>query len=82
MPSKRKFFKTVIQVEILSEDTPFTSLDLEEVSAAITVGDCSGIVKHISTTGLTGTEAAKELQGQASDPEFFCLDEDGNDLES
>lgn len=36
-----KFYRTVIQVEVLSED-PFECTDLGEVNYAIAEGDCSG----------------------------------------
>ena len=40
---KRAFYRTVIQVEILSEE-PFRHSNLNDVYHAITSGDCSGKV--------------------------------------
>jgi hypothetical protein len=79
---KPKFFKTVIQVTILSEDEPIgADLDLHQICDEITYGDCSGISKVISTEKLCGKRAAKLLIEQGSDPEFFNLDKNGNKLE-
>jgi len=79
--SKRNFYKTVIQVEVLCEESPFEWDDLNSVAYAINSGECSGSVREISTNRLTGAEAAKALQAQGSGTEFFRLDADGNDVE-
>lgn len=76
--SNRIFYKTVINVEILSED-PFEWDDLNDVHYAITNGDCSGLVEESYRTVLSSQEAAKELIRHSSDPNFFDLDNDGND---
>lgn len=78
--TKRKFYKTIIEVEVLSED-PFRCSDLEAVQYEITEGHCSGVVKNKGSKALNGEQAAKALLKQGSDPEFFCLDKDGNDSE-
>jgi hypothetical protein len=77
VPSKRKFFKTVFKVIVLSEDA-LVNASLAEVAYMITEGDCSGDVSTESTEELTAKQAAEELQAQGSSPEFFMLDEDGN----
>lgn len=79
--SKRKFFKTTFKVEVLSEESPVEWDDLGDVAYAITEGDCSALTLDEKVKRLTGSEAAKELRRQGSDPEFFRLDEDGNELE-
>ena len=79
--AKRKFYKTVLQVEVLSEDTPINCENLDQVGYAITEGDCSGVVRTVSTVKMTGAQAAKALQEQGSDPEFFGLDSEGNEVE-
>lgn len=79
--SKRKFYKTVIQVEVLSEE-PYKYESLSDVSFDICEGNCSGTVNSIEENiVLSSKEAAKELKKQGSDPEFFQLDKDGNNLE-
>jgi len=76
--SKRQFHKTVIKVTVLSEE-PYDNTDIDQLAHDITDGDCSGDVEIVSSKVLTGRQAAKALQGQGSDPDFFRLTEDGKD---
>lgn len=78
--AKRKFFKTVVTVEVLSEDFPVSSTDLGEIHEMITTGDCSGVVKITSAEELSPQHAARALVEQGSDPEFFDLHEDGSNV--
>lgn len=80
MLSKRKFYRTVVQVEVLSEE-PYDFEDLEQVRYDITEGHCSGQVTTLPTEEVDGPAMAKLLRGQGSDPEFFELDEQGNDVD-
>jgi hypothetical protein len=75
--SARKFYKTIIQVEVLSEE-PFEWDTLGDVDYAIRE-DCSGVVREISSEVLTGKQAADALLAQGSDPGFFMLTPNGND---
>lgn len=79
--SARKFYRTVYTVEVLSE-TPITRLlDLNEINYMITYGDCSGSIQIQENGEIDSTIAAKLLIAQGSDPEFFRIDENGNDIE-
>jgi hypothetical protein len=78
--TKRKFYKTIITVEVLSEK-PLQYSDLSHVHYEITDGHCSGIYSNDSPKILNGKQTAKALLKQGSDPEFFCLDKNGNDSE-
>ena len=79
--TERKFYKTVIRVEVLSEDYPISEdLSLAEIHHAITEGDCSGVCAFDPPRQLTGAEAAEELMEQGSDPGFFQLNEQGDSL--
>lgn len=81
MVSKRKFYKTVIRVTVLSEED-WTDWDsLSAVDYDITDGPCVGDIKTISHEEIDGKQAAKELMEARSDPEFFMLDENGDDNE-
>ena len=81
MPAnQRKYHRTVIQVEVLSEE-PYTVEDLKDVSYDISEGHCSGQVEVLLREEVDGTSMAKLLLEQGSDPEFFRLDGDGNDLD-
>lgn len=79
--SKRKFYKTIIQIEVLSE-TPYSSTDLEKINEDITNGAQSGHIEVIvDSEVLDSKTCVKSLKAQGSDPEFFCLDIHGNDTE-
>tara|TARA_Y100000310_G_C20357110_1_gene657194 strand:+ start:122 stop:373 length:252 start_codon:yes stop_codon:yes gene_type:complete len=79
--SKRQFWKTILHIEILSEDEPYDFLNYEDLKYDVTDGHYSAVVKTLQEELLTPEEAAKALQKQGSDPEFFQLDEDGNEVE-
>jgi len=72
------FFKTIIQIEVLSEGQPVDDLDLRQIAHEICDGDCVGASSLISKQELTGKECADELYELGSEPEFFGLDDDGN----
>jgi hypothetical protein len=76
----RKFYKTVLQVEVLSEG-PYQPESLEQVHHDITEGDCSGEWKIVRSKELNGRQAARALLKQASDPGFFSLTKAGEDAE-
>lgn len=74
----RKFYKTTIKVEILSEE-PVSFDDLYGVHLAITDGDCSGDWQVTSVKKLNGRQAVRELSLQGSSPSFFFLSPEGED---
>lgn len=78
--SKKKYYRTIIKLEVLSED-PYEFQDIESTAFDITQGECSGEVSlPVISQELSGKKMAKALQAQGSDPEFFGLDADGNQL--
>lgn len=77
----RKFYRQVFTVEVLSEDVPLRCDNLSEIDYAITYGDRSGMVNETVCEEVTAEKMAQLLMDQGSDPEFFRIDEDGNDLE-
>lgn len=79
--SKRQFWLTRVIVEVLSEEEPVQYQDLSDLHYAITDGECSGKIKTDNVVMLEGEAAAKALQEQGSDSEFFQLDAEGNDIE-
>jgi len=80
MPSERTFYKTIVQFEILSEE-PVEQVDLETMHYQVTEGHWSGRFLETTEEVLDGPAAAKALQAQGSDPEFFNLNSDGEDVE-
>jgi hypothetical protein len=81
---ERKFFKTTITVEVISEGAPMDCVtDLRDPHAAIVDGPCSGDIKITAVKELTPGKAAAELIKQGSEPEFFGLedcDQEARDL--
>ena len=76
---KPKYHRTVIQVEVLSEE-PYEFENLGNLAYDIEEGDCSGSASIVEIKELTGKQMAKALKSQGSDPEFFQLDKDGNSI--
>ena len=81
MTSKRKFYVTKYVVTLLSEEPLKSAMSLEEVAYAMNEGECSGEVEAFPAKKVGAKKMAKLLQAQGSDPEFFHIDEEGNDTE-
>jgi len=77
--SERKFYKTIIEVTVLSEE-PLQPMSLGELSYETMEGDMSATLDTKEEITLTGKEAADALKAQGSEPEFFEIDKEGNDL--
>ena len=77
--SKRKFYKTVISVTVLSEE-PFEYENLSQVIYAIGEGDCSGEYHTTEAKVITARQVVRALKAQGSDPDFFQLNEKGQDI--
>jgi len=79
--TSQKFYRTVIQIEILSEE-PYKTENILNISHDITEGHYSGSLTDIvRNEEKSGKEMADLLLAQHSDPGFFCLNEDGSALE-
>ena len=73
--------RTEIKVVVLSEE-PFDFTNLATVAHAITDGDCSGECTVLRQKWLVGKAAADAVIAQGSDPEFFGIDDDGDDKDT
>ena len=80
--SKRKFYRTLVQIEILSE-TPYPSTtDLEKIQDDITNGAQVGEVSVVTDSEVMDVKTCVErLFAIGSDPEFFSLNKHGHDTE-
>jgi len=76
----RKFYKTLITLEVLSEDPIPPWMELPAIIQEASEGSFSATIRDNVEAEVTGKEMAALLQDQASDPEFFQLDAEGNDL--
>jgi hypothetical protein len=80
--AKKKIYKSVLKVEILSEEPLDDCLSLSDIDCQITNGDWSGTEEwDTHNIELVGKEAADAIIHQGSDPDFFQMDEDGNDID-
>jgi len=78
----RKFWRTRITIDVLSEDVPMSDdADLESVAYDIDQGDCVGKIVWADPEELTPKEMADALLDANCEPEFFGLDEDGKSTE-
>ena len=83
MSKQKTIYKTIVQIEILSEE-PFdeTEESIASIAHKIDEGDWSGVYNQIGESiPLTGKEAVDEITGQGSEPGFFQMDDEGNELE-
>lgn len=78
----RVFYKTIITIEVLSEDPIPDGMSVENIAKEAMEGSYSmqTLGEPIETV-LNGKEAADALLEQGSDSSFFQLTEDGNDVE-
>lgn len=80
----RKFYRTTYAVELLSEEPLDASPGLQGLRNLLyraLEDDLSGRVIAGKVEELTGEQAANALLVQGSEPGFFRLAEDGQDLE-
>jgi hypothetical protein len=66
-------------IEILSEED-ISDLSLGAIGYEIQCGDCSGEIIKKESEVVTSQEMAKLLINQSSDPAFFGLDENGEEI--
>lgn len=79
--AERKFYRTTITIDVLSEETPLDEdMTLTEIDYVITEGDCVGGNLSMAVEELTREECAEALTAMGSEPGFFdLLDEDEED---
>ncbi len=79
--TSRLFYKTILAIEVLSEEPIGDDMNPESIIREAIEGDFSMRELPRTATVLSGLEAAKALEEQASDPSFFQLTEEGEDDE-
>lgn len=82
--AKDKFFRTVVQVEILSrgkKPPAEDDLSLATIADECSMGDWSGMKTVIISDEVEPHEMADMLVKQGSSPEFLGLKEDGSEDE-
>lgn len=80
---QKKLYRTIIRFEILSEEKIGDGLSLSDIDEMTTNGHCSGrfLKSEEQDKIIKGKAAADATKAQGSDPEFFQMDENGNELE-
>lgn len=80
--TERKFYLHRWVFEMISEEPLPSWLSAREVIHMAEEGDCVGqMFEESLNEELDGQRAADELYGMGSEPGFFLLDDDGNDIE-
>jgi hypothetical protein len=75
----RRYYRTVIQIEVLSTDPTPRDAELETVAWQIREGDWSGDTTIVSVEEVDAQRMAELLIAQGSDPEFLLGDEEDDD---
>ena len=75
----RKFFKTTITFEVLTQEPIPDGMLLESIIANTIHGDYVGKQPTFETKELNGEQTVEELMESGSEPDFFQLDFDGDD---
>ena len=81
---KKTIYRHLLTVEVLSEEPldPSMSWSLRDIACEIYDGSFSGATTWTTVNEpLTGKVAVKTILAQGSDPEFFRMDNDGNEIE-
>lgn len=80
--AKKKLYRTVIQIEVLSEDPIPEGMSLDQIEEECNTGSFSGVHDFIKTNEvIEGEEAVKAVMAQGSSPDFFQMDENGDEIE-
>ena len=78
----RKIYRTIIQLTVLSEEPLHEGMGIDEIDANCEDGDFCGKADWIKVNEeVIGKEAADAVKDTGSDPEFFQMDDDGNEIE-
>ena len=77
--TNRKFHKYVFRYEVLSEE-PLDDISLRDLQYLTYDGPCSGRMLKPEHQILDGKQAADGLLEQGSDPDFFQLSSEGEEL--
>ena len=79
--AKKTLYRTVIQIEVLSEAPIEHNMSVSEIQNECDNGEYSGITNTlVSNQPIYGKVAAKKVIDQGSDTEFFNMDNDGNEI--
>lgn len=79
--AQRKIYKSVLKIEILSDEPIHENASLESVQEAIEYGPSSGKISwEKRNIQVTGIDAVKECNKHGTDTDFFEMDDHGNKI--
>jgi hypothetical protein len=79
--AKKTIYRTVIEIEVLSEEPIPDGISLDDIEEECNTGSYSGVHDwKIRNEPLTGEAAADALSKQGTSTDFFGMDEVGNDI--
>lgn len=79
--SERNFYRTVIEIEILSQDPIPEKVSLEELASECEeFGAWSGKIQRCTLETVDGKKMANLLSSQDENPAFFGLTKTGEDM--
>lgn len=81
--AQKPIYRHVVRVEVLTDyREDLSERTLGQIAEEITDGNWSGVMTvERANVQLKGKAAVDAVKEQGSDPEFFQLDDEGNELE-
>ena len=80
--AEKQLYRTVIKLEVLSEEPIQDGITLSSIVYECENGVLSGLTNFkVVNEPIVGKAAAKRLTKHGSDPEFFNMDKNGNELD-
>jgi len=78
---QKPIFRSIIQIEIISDAPIPDGMSLDDINYQITEGDYSGKIETtIDNQKLYGKTAVNAIINQGSDTDFFGIDDEGNEI--
>ncbi len=78
----KKIYKSIIVLEVLS-DNPIKNESLQDIVSETIIGGYSGNYDFTALNEeVSGKEAIELCEKHGTDPEFFGMDNEGNELEN
>lgn len=79
--AKKTLHRTVVSFVVLSDEPLEDNISLSDIEYETTDGQWIMGDKKLKKTELVGKVAVNEVYKLGSDPDFFFMDEDGNEVE-
>lgn len=81
MTKKKVLYRSVIQIEVLSEEPIPEDMSIDDIEEECNSGSYSGVHDwKVRNEKIEGLDAVKATQAQGSSIDFFQMDEEGNEL--